>query len=419
MNKKSINDIIKGILEKSKSLDSITVCVGSGASISSGMPTWNELILDFVNNNSESLNIKADSFKKLLNDMDFSNKIELISQKIGSKQLIDYLKNIDDKLLPSELHRAIASIPAKAFVTTNFDSLLEKALLRNGKPYQLILGDTDLSTIKKNIVPVVKAYGSIQDSKNLIFSSYHYDRVLSSTSSLDNYMRVIFSTNLILFIGYSLSDQFLNIFERYRNLNNEMSNWYFLSQPIRNQLYKEVWENRGIRFIELNYDSMPDFIYQLSDLLLQKREVYISEKKPNQIFLSISSKNEAIRYKLAKILNDIGLEPVSILDQPSSGMTILEKFTKMIKESTYAIVYLDRETVEDRLSHGRSSRDNTMLELGYLLGLMGREKVILILDKQADLPSDLAGINFYMAEMEKETNLSIVIKDWINNVQNV
>jgi len=77
-------------------------------------------------------------------------------------------------------------------------------------------------------------------------------------------------------------------------------------------------------------------------------------------------------------------------EQPDKGRNVFEKLVEEGKESNYAIALL---TPDDLLESGSlRARQNVILEIGYFIGKLGRERVRLLVRGDIEIPSDLHGI---------------------------
>lgn len=106
---------------------------------------------------------------------------------------------------------------------------------------------------------------------------------------------------------------------------------------------------------------------------------------------------DSIRIYVQKHTN---VMPVSLAEQPGRGTTIIEKFEKYGGEADYVIVLLSPDDVGQtvaRHANGETpdprARQNVVLELGYFIGKLGRDKV-LVMDMEVERPSDLAGLSY-------------------------
>ena len=104
--------------------------------------------------------------------------------------------------------------------------------------------------------------------------------------------------------------------------------------------------------------------------------------------------HEATREAVARFISDLSLEPVILHEQANRGMTIVEKLEANANVG-YAIVLL----TPDDMGRGKSedkekprARQNVILELGYFLGRLGRERVMAIMQGEIEIPSDYMGV---------------------------
>jgi len=105
------------------------------------------------------------------------------------------------------------------------------------------------------------------------------------------------------------------------------------------------------------------------------------------------------RDELKEILEkEFNLEPVILMDQANGGKTLIEKFENNTLEVNYAFVILtpdDYGHLNDRpfAKTEPRARQNVILELGYFVGKIGRDKVCCIRKGEKSLfPSDLHGL---------------------------
>src|SRR5690606_27311117 len=90
------------------------------------------------------------------------------------------------------------------------------------------------------------------------------------------------------------------------------------------------------------------------------------------------------------------LEPVILHDEPNKGRTIIEKFVDYA-DVGFAVVLMTGDDQggskdADRENNLPRARQNVILELGYFLGKLGRERVCAIYDPGVEIPSDYDGV---------------------------
>lgn len=90
-----------------------------------------------------------------------------------------------------------------------------------------------------------------------------------------------------------------------------------------------------------------------------------------------------------------GQRPVILHEQPDSGRTIIEKFEVHAEEAGFAVVLLtadDQGNANGQAPTNPRARQNVVLELGYFLGRLGRNRVVALHEADVELPSDLNGV---------------------------
>jgi hypothetical protein len=119
----------------------------------------------------------------------------------------------------------------------------------------------------------------------------------------------------------------------------------------------------------------------------------------NQVFL-VHAHDSRMRSRVEKWLRELGVDPIVLHQLPDKGRTIIEKIEDYSNVIS-AIVLLSPDD-EGRRKWSRRKRDrckprarqNVILELGYFMGKLGRNKVhVLYRDqKNMELPTDFGGV---------------------------
>lgn len=110
--------------------------------------------------------------------------------------------------------------------------------------------------------------------------------------------------------------------------------------------------------------------------------------------------NEIAKLKIKDFLSTrLGHEPVILGEQPGrQGLTIIEALEKFSEGCEFAAILLTGDdTTRDG---GIRARQNVVHEIGFFQGRLGRSKVVLIVEKGVEIPSNLSGL-FYL-EYEKD-----------------
>lgn len=125
------------------------------------------------------------------------------------------------------------------------------------------------------------------------------------------------------------------------------------------------------------------------------RPAHVSEKVSlsRRVFV-VHGHDEGARETVARFLDKIGFEPVILHEQANRGGTVIEKI-EANSDVGFAVVLLTpddlgRSVKEEELKP--RARQNVLLELGYFIGHLGREKVCALKRGDLDIPSDFTGV---------------------------
>ena len=143
-----------------------------------------------------------------------------------------------------------------------------------------------------------------------------------------------------------------------------------------------------------------------SELLLQDFLSEIPDSQANQspkskstmgsdVFIVHGHDNEA-KQETARLIEKLNLNAVILHERPNKGRTVIEKLVGESQSAGYAIIILTPDDIG--FIKGKESeveeraRQNVVLELGYFLGKLERERVCILLKGSTSIPSDFSGV---------------------------
>ena len=98
---------------------------------------------------------------------------------------------------------------------------------------------------------------------------------------------------------------------------------------------------------------------------------------------------------VARCLENLGLEPIILHEQANRGRAIIEKFEDYA-DVAFAVVLLTADDLgkrkDEESGHKPRARQNVILELGFFLGKLGRERVCPFVKGDVETPSDHDGV---------------------------
>jgi predicted nucleotide-binding protein len=136
-----------------------------------------------------------------------------------------------------------------------------------------------------------------------------------------------------------------------------------------------------------------------------ERKTSLCSKK--EIFIS-HGKDLVALDELKDLLVKVGLKPVVLSEQPSGGKTVIEKL-EACSDVGFVFVILTPDDLGGYVEMGSKwsrpkrlrkflktahtrPRQNVILEFGYFVGKLGRNRVSCLLKKPVEQPSDMQGI---------------------------
>ena len=151
------------------------------------------------------------------------------------------------------------------------------------------------------------------------------------------------------------------------------------------------------------YTNLKDGISGLEGIL-ERLDLYTelkSKSRPksafgNDVFIVHGHDNEA-KVIVARFVETLGITATILHEQPSSGLTIIEKIEKYAGTAGFAIVLITpddlgglKDSTDDEPNP--RARQNVIFELGYFIGRLGRERVCPLFKGEVEKPSDIDGI---------------------------
>lgn len=117
----------------------------------------------------------------------------------------------------------------------------------------------------------------------------------------------------------------------------------------------------------------------------------------NKVFI-VHGRDEAIRESVARMLEILGINYVILHEQPDMGKTVIEKLETNASEVEigFAVIILTGDDMGKLASEqgepSKRARQNVILELGYFMAKLGRQRVHVIYEEGVELPSDYHGV---------------------------
>lgn len=204
--------------------------VGAGFSIPT-VPPWNDLLRALVKAVPAPAPLKADLSEWLGGSSLTSREYEAIAQAIESLQdRSAFARTLRSVLRPDgvsrELHADqknrtawLLGTPLRAILTTNFDEVLEGDAVPSPEAYGRILAAPPRAWTAAEFwsggalqpPPTIKLHGTVaRMDEDIVFSTLSYRTLLHEKAGYKSFLRAVFATHTVLFLGFSFTDEYIN-----------------------------------------------------------------------------------------------------------------------------------------------------------------------------------------------------------------
>lgn len=137
------------------------------------------------------------------------------------------------------------------------------------------------------------------------------------------------------------------------------------------------------------------------DLIIEKMEISKSvtpkgHATDNKCVFIVHGHDNEVKEAVSHVVTKLGLEPVILSEESNSGKTIIEKLEYYGKVG-YAIILLtpcDKGKAVSEKIYNLRARQNVIAEMGFFIGLLGRNRVSIICRGDIEIPSDFKGLGY-------------------------
>lgn len=253
-NKNDLEIHIKRIQDAINNNYNLAIFVGAGISKNSGVPTWSEIINQFSRDLKIDKVSPSDYIKIAQCYFDtHPRKYKRILNEALNKE---WKTNILTKLLFDEFS-------PKYFITTNYDCILEDTAneLKNNS-YKIVCKNEHIPLIKDKAI--IKMHGDF-NNKNIVFKENDYTDYSSNFKLVETFIKSIFATSIVLFVGFSADDPNVNqIYQWVKDIlkENKQPSYLILCDEIKKdkkqKILKKYLERKDI--FTINFHEITNII---------------------------------------------------------------------------------------------------------------------------------------------------------------
>lgn len=143
-------------------------------------------------------------------------------------------------------------------------------------------------------------------------------------------------------------------------------------------------------------DITASLIAKAKDMIIESNKINGDHKimDNTKVFLVHGRDNE-LKQEVARFITQLNIKPIILHEQPSQGMTIIEKIEAYSNVGFGIVLYtpcdVGYEKNHEKSKKGRA-RQNVVFEHGYLIGKLGRNRVCAVVKQEVEKPNDISGV---------------------------
>lgn len=196
-------------------------------------------------------------------------------------------------------------------------------------------------------------------------------------------------------------DGFKKVQDEFNDLEKEIRTGSLLeiAKPETNTLdiYTSSEKQEILRQIYARLNAFIGFaISEINIIKTEARPYLKTVNNFNRRIFIVHGRNHSVRDTIKATLKSKKFEPIILEDQPNSGTQFLfDKFEKAAQTVSYAVIIMtgdDFGKLADATEDVKRARQNVILELGYFLSRLGKERVMLFYESGVEIPSDINGV---------------------------
>ena len=152
----------------------------------------------------------------------------------------------------------------------------------------------------------------------------------------------------------------------------------------------------GVATCRMRFESFPATF--LADKILSDVEATMIDvcgviSAANRNIFVVHGHDKTKRFELKDFLTQLGLQPLILDEQDDLGMTIIEKFDHYATTCSFAFVLMTPDDLTAKETGSRQrARQNVIMELGWFMAYLGRDRVIILGHGELEIPSDIHGV---------------------------
>lgn len=243
------------VIQDAKESGNLAIFVGAGFSVSENnkkYKSWSGVtkkLIKELNCNKNLDNLKIAELYKL----------QFGKAKLKQAVLQSFPKTPD---VAGALHKELVNLNSHYIITTNWDKLIDDAIEKTTNIYDIIVNDNELVKSVNNS-KYIKMHGDFEHD-NFVYAESDYLNYSQNFPLIENFLKSIFSTHVIVLLGYSFNDMDLKqIVSWVKDNSKERLPIYMITTSPKDTAELNYLGKYGIKVFQIcnnNNQSKPSFI---------------------------------------------------------------------------------------------------------------------------------------------------------------
>lgn len=187
-------------LTSSAPLGVLSLFIGAGVSIGAGLPSWGSLL----ENMAKEAGLSPADIDRMWS-LSFLDQARLLERRLGSvaklRELI--VKQVGASPKFGLMHAMLSMLPSESIVTTNYDTLFERAVRCTEQPMCVLPYESAKGTNKF----LLKMHGCVTHPEDIVLTKQDYLHFEHRRAALSSIVQSTLIRTHMLFVGFSLMDE--------------------------------------------------------------------------------------------------------------------------------------------------------------------------------------------------------------------
>ncbi|HFT8240556.1 TPA: SIR2 family protein [Yersinia enterocolitica] len=222
--------------------------------------------------------------KKLITNEDYLTACELIKKKLprGQFDTIVQTQFLTPAYTAADIHKNLFRLDCRIVITPNFDKIYETYV--NTETHGTVTiknyyDDDIVSSIKNNGRVILKIHGTVDNTRNLIFSRSDYAKARSKSRDFYELLNALGLTHTFLFIGCGVNDPDIKLLLEDSFFKHNATKPHYMiaaNSSIHKDMIPVIEETLNLNLIQYkstrgNHDILTQSLNELSTLVETKR----------------------------------------------------------------------------------------------------------------------------------------------------